>query len=234
MAQEEKPKFKPLEHLEKVRKGSVKKIPEWMIKKINDEFVRGFKFLSKYKKAVSIMGSARLGLQNGVYEEATKLAYKLSKAGFAIMTGGGPGIMEAANKGAYEAKGQSVGINILLPFEQRTNDYVKDSEDFSYFFTRKVMLEYASHIYVFFPGGFGTLDEFFEMVTLTQTGKINPVAIVLVNKEFWQPLLDWIKTTVYEKEHAIDEKDMDIYKLVDNAEEAYEQIEIYSKITDFF
>jgi uncharacterized protein (TIGR00730 family) len=234
MAQQEKPEFKPLEHLEKVRKGSTKKIPEWMIKKINAEFVKGFKFLSKYKKGVSIMGSARVGLQNGVYEEATKLASKLSKAGFAIITGGGPGIMEAANKGAFEAGGQSVGINILLPFEQKTNQYVHDSEDFSYFFTRKVMLEYASHIYVFFPGGFGTLDELFEMVTLTQTKKIKPVAIILVNKEFWQPLLDWIKTTLYEKEHAIDEKDMDIYKLVDNAEEAYEQIEIYSKISDFF
>ncbi len=234
MAYTKKPKFKPIEHLEKVRKGNVKKIPQWMIKKINEEFTKGFKFLSKYKKAVSIMGSARTGLNPYVYEEATQLANMLSKSGFAIITGGGPGVMEAANKGAHEANGQSIGINIRLPFEQRTNQYVKESEDFSFFFTRKVMLEYASHIYVFFPGGFGTLDEFFEMVTLTQTHKIKPVAIILVYKDFWQPLLDWIKTTLYEKSHAIDEKDMEIYRLVDSAEEAYEQIQELSKITDFF
>lgn len=234
MAYKGKPKFQPNEHLEKVRKGNIEKVPEWMIKKINEEFVKGFKFLSKYRKAVSILGSARTGMDPAVYKEATKLAHNLSDRGFAIITGGGPGIMEAANKGAYEAKGQSVGINIRLPFEQRTNKYVKESEDFSYFFTRKVMLEYASHVYVFFPGGFGTLDELFEMVTLTQTHKIKPVAIILVNKEFWQPLLDWIKQTLYEKNKVIDEKDMQIYHLVDNAEEAYQQILELSKIGYFF
>ncbi|HYV33743.1 MAG TPA: TIGR00730 family Rossman fold protein [Candidatus Limnocylindria bacterium] len=234
MAYVQKPKFQPIEHLEKVRKGHIKKIPEWMIKKINTEFVKGFRFLSKYRKSVSILGSARTTLNPKIYQEATKLAHDLSKMGFTIMTGGGPGIMEAANKGAYEANGQSVGINIRLPFEQRTNQYVKESEDFSYFFTRKVMLEYAAHIYVFFPGGFGTLDELFEMMTLTQTHKIKPVAIILVNKEFWQPLLDWIKTTLYEKSKTIDEKDMEIYHLVDNAADAYQQIAELSKIGDFF
>jgi len=234
MEDQEKPKFEPIEHLEKIRKRHVGKAPDWMIKKITKEFQKGFSFLSKYKKAVSILGSARTGLDPRVYKEATKLAKKLSKRGFAIMTGGGPGIMEAANKGAFDAKGQSVGINIRLPFEQRTNQYVKDSESFSYFFTRKVMLEYASHVYVFFPGGFGTLDEFFEMVTLTQTHKIKPVAVILVNREFWQPLLDWIKDTVYKKEHAIDEADMGIYHLVDTADEAYEKIMDLSKIGYFF
>jgi len=234
MAYQKKLNALPIEHLEKVRKGHIKKIPEWMLKKINLEFLKGFKFLSKFKRAVSILGSARTTLPAGVYEEATKLAKMLAKSDFAIMTGGGPGIMEAANKGAFEAGGRSVGINIRLPFEQRTNQYVKESEDFSYFFTRKVMLEYASHIYVFFPGGFGTLDEFFEMVTLTQTHKIKPVAIILVNKEFWQPLLDWIEKTLYEKAKTIDKVDLEIYKLVDNADEAFSEIEQLSKITDFF
>lgn len=229
-----KAKFLPDPHLEKIRKGHIQGIPNWMIAKISAEFVKGFEFLKNYKKAVSIMGSARLNLQNNVYQEATALSFKLAKAGFAVFTGGGPGIMEAANKGAFEAKGKSLGINIRLPFEQRTNPYVKEYEDFSYFFTRKVMLEFASQIYVFFPGGFGTLDELFEMVTLTQTHKIKAVPIVLVNKEFWQPLLNWIETTVYEKNKAIDKADMEIYHLVDNADEAYALIKELSKSKHLF
>ena len=234
MAYAKKPQFKPDPHLEKIRKGHIKEVPNWMIAKITAEFVAGFEFLRKYKKAVTIMGSARAGLEKGIYREATSLAYKLAKAGFAIVTGGGPGLMEAANKGAFEAGGKSLGINIRLPTEQRTNPYVKDYESFSYFFTRKVMLEFASQIYVFFPGGFGTLDEFFEMATLTQTHKIKGVPIVLVNKAFWQPLLTWIKNTLYEKERAIDLQDMGIYHLVDNAEEAYQLIKELSKDKHLF
>jgi uncharacterized protein (TIGR00730 family) len=231
--QPQKSQFEPIEHLEKVRKG-IREIPTWTVFKIMAEFISGFEFLKNYRKAVSVMGSARNTLDNSVYQEATKLGYKLSKAGFAVMTGGGPGIMEAANKGAFEAEGKSVGINIRLPTEQRTNQYVKESESFSYFFTRKVMLEYASQIYVFFPGGFGTLDEFFEMVTLTQTHKIRPVPIILVNKEYWQGLLDWIKTTVYEKNKAVDKEDLETFHLVDNAEEAYKLIKELSKDRHLF
>jgi len=224
MAYTQKPKFEPIEHLEEVRKGEKNEIPNWMIEKINKEFTAGFEFLGNFKKPVSVMGSARYTLDPEVYEQAIKLGKLLSEEGYTIMTGGGPGIMEAANRGAFEAGGKSVGINIRLPYEQRTNPYVKESESFTFFFTRKVMLEYASEIYVFFPGGFGTLDEFFEMVTLTQTHKIRAVPIVLVSKEFWQPLLDWIKNTIYEKNHAIDAQDMNIYHLVDNADEAFSYI----------
>lgn len=234
MENKEKAKFHPIEHLENIRQGKSKRVSLTMLSVILLEFQKGFKFLKKYKKAVSVMGSARVNLQNGVYEEATKLGYKLSKAGFTVMTGGGPGIMEAANKGAFEAGGQSVGINIKLPFEQRTNQYVKESEDFRFFFTRKVMLEYASQVYVFFPGGFGTLDELFEMVTLIQTKKIRRVPIIIVNKAFWTPLLEWIKTTVCEQNHAVDPKDMEIYHLVDTADEAYEYIKTLPKDQHLF
>ncbi len=221
-----------LEHL--FKKGTTREVSSWTIMKILAEFIAGFDFLKKFKKSVSFMGSARIGLQNGVYKEAEDLAFKLSKSGFSIITGGGPGIMEAANKGAYEAGGKSVGINIKLPFEQRTNQYVKESESFSFFFTRKVMLETASSIYIFFPGGFGTLDELFEMVTLIQTRKIRPVPVILVNKAFWQPLLDWMKNTICKDNKAIGEKDMDIFNLVDNADEAYKLIKELSKDKHLF
>lgn len=199
-------------------------VEPWRIFKILSEFVQGFELIRKYKKAVTFFGSARCGLETGTYKEAAKLAGKLAKDGYAVMTGGGPGIMEAANKGAHEAGGDSVGINIKLDKEQRINKYVTDSEAFHYFFTRKVMLSFASDLYVFFPGGFGTLDEFFEMITLVQTKKIPPIPIILVNKAYWTPLLKYIEEVLYRENDAIDKSDMGIYRLVDSAEEAYQLI----------
>jgi len=197
--------------------------PERMTK-IVEEFTKGFNFLKNYGLAATIYGSARLSAESEMYQEAQKLAAALSKEGFAVITGGGPGIMEAANKGAYESGGQSVGINIRLPRDQRINEYVTESEAFYYFFIRKVMLAFASEVYIFFPGGFGTLDEFFEMLMLVQTKKIEPIPIILVGKSYWQPLLTWVEKELYEKNKAISKEDMNLYQLVDNADEAMELI----------
>ena len=197
----------------------------WRILKIQSEFVSGFEFLQKYKgRSISIFGSARCSFENKLYKQATLLSYKLAKDKFVIITGGGPGIMEAANRGAYESGGESVGINIQLNTEQRINKYVKESHAFEHFFVRKVMLSFASIVYIFFPGGYGTLDELFEMLTLIQTGKIEPIPVVLVGKDFWSPLMGWIKNTVYEKNKAITKEDLTIMKVVDDADEAYKYI----------
>lgn len=198
---------------------------QWRIFRIMAEFVDGFQFLADLGPAVTFFGSARTSPASVDYKEARQLAYSLGKAGFTIITGGGPGIMEAANKGAYEAGAPSVGLNIQLPTEQRINDYVTKAEGFHYFFTRKVMLSFCSQAYVYFPGGFGTLDEFFEIVTLIQTKKIPPIKVVCVGKNFWEPFIEWIKKDVYGKFKAIDKEDMDIYQVVDSAEEAFEIIQ---------
>jgi len=188
--------------------------------RITREFAKGFHFLKNYGKSATFFGSARCIAGDKSYEEARKLAFLLSKDDFAVITGGGPGIMEAANKGATEAGGQSAGINIQLEHGENANPYVKESVSFHYFFARKVMLSFASEVYVFFAGGFGTLDEFFEMTTLVQTKKIDPIPIILVGKEYWSPLLKWIERDVYEKRKNIDRGDMEIYRLVKDAVEA--------------
>lgn len=191
---------------------------------IMSEFVRGFEFLRQYKKAVSIYGSARLGFDSDIYKQACLLSYHLAKDGFTIITGGGPGVMEAANKGAYEAGGKSVGINIKLKHKQKVNKYVIESREFEHFYVRKTMLSFASKVYIFFPGGFGTLDEFFEMLTLVQTEEIPRIPIVLVGKNYWSPLIKWIEEYLFKKNHAVDKKDLQIYYLVDNADEAHQLI----------
>ncbi len=191
---------------------------------IMSEFVTGFEFLRQYKKAVSFYGSARLGFNHDVYEQARHLAFHLAKEGFTVITGGGPGIMEAANKGAKEAGGESVGINIKLKHEQKVNPYVDQSREFEHFFVRRTMLSFASKIYIFFPGGFGTLDELFEMLVMVQTKKIPRIPIILVGKKYWSPLLTWIDEVLYKKDNAINKEDLEIYYLVDDSHQAHELI----------
>ncbi len=190
--------------------------------KILNEFQAGFEFLKQYPRSISIFGSERCGFKSDIYGQAEELACELAQDGFAIITGGGHGIMEAANKGAARSKkGKSVGLVIELPRGTHANQYIQKSLSFHYFFARTVMLAFASQAYVFFPGGFGTLYEFFEMTMLIQTGKTRPVPIVLVGREYWQGILAWIEKTVWRKNKAISRDDMNIYKLVDTAQEAH-------------
>lgn len=199
-------------------------IDSWRIFKIMSEFVEGFEFIRKYGKAASIFGSARCGLDDKRYKEATELASRLAKDNFTIITGGGPGIMGAANEGAFKVGGKSVGLNIELPMEQTLNPAVTESLDFHYFFTRKVMLTFASDVYIYFPGGFGTLDEFFEIITLVQTKKINRIPIILYGKKYWGPLDEWFQNCLAGEFATISPEDTKLYTVVDSVDEAYEVI----------
>ncbi|VAW39391.1 FIG01121566: hypothetical protein, partial [hydrothermal vent metagenome] len=181
----------------------------WRVMRIMGEFVEGFDALAELGTAVTIFGSARTKPGDAQYETAVDVAQKLGEAGFNIITGGGPGIMEAGNKGAKAAGVQSVGLNIELPFEQHINPYVNLSIDFRYFFTRKVMLVKYAQAFVIFPGGFGTMDELFESLTLIQTGKVQNFPIVLIGKAYWQGLLDWLRNTMG-KEGKINSSDIDL------------------------
>jgi uncharacterized protein (TIGR00730 family) len=196
-------------------------VQSWRVFRIMSEFVDGFEILRKYSTAATFYGSARLRPGDAGYKDAERLAAMLGRDGFAVITGGGPGIMEAANVGAFKVGGRSVGLNIQLPMEQKLNPYVTESKQFHFFFSRKVMLAFASEVYVYFPGGFGTLDELFEMVTLIQTKKISRVPIVLYGKDFWTPLIEFMKSQLMTKYKTIDHEDMDLFTLVDSVEEAY-------------
>lgn len=197
--------------------------PTWRIFRIMAEFVDGFDFLADFNKTVSIFGSARTPKQHINYQQARDLASRLGAEGFIVVTGGGPGIMEAANEGAKMSKMPSVGLNIQLPTEQRINPYVTKSIAFEYFFTRKVMLSFSSQAYVFFPGGYGTLDELFEMLTLIQTKKItDKIPVILFGKDYWGSLCHWLKNVALERYKAIDASDLDIWTLTDDIEEVIE------------
>jgi uncharacterized protein (TIGR00730 family) len=205
----------------------------WRIFRIMAEFVDGFQFLSTSSREVTIFGSARLPEDNHWYQEAVRLGKLLGEGGFTVITGGGPGIMEAANKGAYEAGGPSIGINIQLPMEQRINPYVTSGKGFHYFFTRKVLMTASGQAYVFCPGGFGTLDEAFEILTLIQTKKMQHVPTVMLGKDYWNGIVEWLRNTVLEQFETISPKDLDLFHVVDTAEEAYDLIKD-SKERSFF
>lgn len=197
----------------------------WQIFKVMAEFVEGFEKLAKIGPCVSIFGSARLREDSEPYLTTVKIAGLLAEKGYGVISGGGPGIMEAANKGAFEAKGKSVGLNIELPFEQFHNRYIDKDKllEFKYFFVRKVMFMKYSQGYIVMPGGFGTMDELFEAITLIQTGKIARFPIVLVGSAYWKGLLTWIEEQLLGNE-MISPGDLKLYRVVDTAEEAAEHI----------
>lgn len=196
----------------------------WRIFRIMAEFVEGFEVMSQIGPAVSIFGSSRTGPHERYYQLATETAYKLASRGVAIITGGGPGIMEAANKGAAAAGGKSIGLNISLPAEQEPNEYQNISLNFHYFFARKVMFVKYASAFVCFPGGFGTMDEFFEAMTLIQTGKIPPMQVVLMGETFWRPLERWLRDSMLMQHHCISPEDLDYFTITDSADEAVERI----------
>lgn len=211
--------------------NEVKTTDSWQIFKIMSEFVEGFQKLSKMGPCVTIFGSARTLPDDKYYKMATDIALKLTQKGYGVVTGGGKGIMEAGNKGANAGGGDSVGLNIELPFEQEPNIYIDKDKllMFDYFFVRKVMFMKYAQGFVVMPGGFGTLDELFEALTLIQTNKVGRFPIILVGVSYWQGLLDWIKDTLLTDE-KINKEDLDLFKIVDSADEAMKEIDaFYSK-----
>ena len=190
----------------------------WRVFKIMAEFVDGFEELGQIGPAVSIFGSARIKPNNKYYKLTEQTAYLLSKAGYAIITGGGPSIMEAGNKGAFKAKGISIGLNIDLPFEQRSNPYINHLINFHYFFCRKVMFVKYAKAFVIFPGGYGTLDEFSEAITLIQTRRMERFPVILFGSKYWKGLLDWFEHTMHH-EDCIAKEDLDIFTVVDKPED---------------
>lgn len=204
--------------------SAIKANDSWALFKIMSEFVEGYERMSEIGPCVTVFGSARTKVDHSNYKLATEIAGKVAENGYGVITGGGPGIMEAGNKGAFESGGTSVGLNIDLPFEQHHNPYIDKDKNvkFDYFFVRKVMLVKYSQGFVVMPGGFGTLDELFEAVTLIQTNKINRFPIILVGSEFWGGLKDWIQKVLEEKYETISPGDIDLLQVVDTAEEVVE------------
>ena len=197
-----------------------RKMDPWRIFRIMAEFVEGFDAMAHVDNGISVFGSARTPEGDRYYEMARELGRILTRDGFTVITGGGPGIMEAANRGASEAGGTSIGLNIDLPFEQSANPYIGKLLSFRYFFCRKVMFAKYSRALIAFPGGFGTLDELYEHITLVQTMKIPPMPVVLVGRDFWKDMVAWVEKTLLREEQYISPGDMELFKLADTAEEA--------------
>ena len=219
------------EKLDQKTWNEIKTNDSWAIFKIMSEFVEGYEKLSKIGPCVSIFGSARTKPEDTFYKLAEEVAFKLTQNGYGVITGGGPGIMEAGNKGANRGKGTSVGLNIELPFEQHDNPWIDADKNlvFDYFFVRKVMFVKYSQGFIVMPGGFGTLDELFEAITLIQTKKIGRFPIILMGKEFWSGLLDWIKNTLIAQGN-ISEEDLNLFRIVDTADEVIDHLnKFYSK-----
>lgn len=213
--------------------NEIKSNDSWAIFKIMSEFVEAFEKMGRIGPCVSIFGSARTKEDDKYYQLAEEIAFKITQHGYGVITGGGPGIMEAANKGAHKGGGKSVGLNISLPFEEYANPYIDSDKkiDFDYFFVRKVMFVKYAQGFIVLPGGFGTLDELFEAITLIQTKKIGQFPIVLVGKDFWGGMFDWIKNSLLE-EGKISAKDLDLFHLVDDSDEALKIIDnFYSQYT---
>ncbi len=212
--------------------NEIKTSDSWQIFKIMAEFVEGFEKMASIGPCVSLFGSARTKPENRYYLLAEEIAFKLTQNGYGVITGGGPGIMEAANKGAQRGNGISVGLNIHLPFEQSSNPYIDADKliTFKHFFVRKVVFQKYAQGFIVLPGGFGTFDEFFESATLIQTGKIGKFPIVLVGTEFWKGMVSWIEKVVQEEEKNISPEDLDLFKVVDTADEAVAVInDFYAK-----
>lgn len=209
--------------------NEVKTNDSWAIFKIMGEFVNGYEKMSKIGPCVSIFGSARTKPDHKYYKLAESIANKIVNAGYGVITGGGPGIMEAGNKGAHIGGGTSVGLNIELPFEQHDNPYIDSDKslDFDYFFVRKVMFVKYSQGFVVMPGGFGTLDEMFEALTLIQTKKIEKFPIILVGTDFWSGLMDWIKDALLEKFNNVSAHDLDLIHLVDDEDEVIKVLDTF-------
>ncbi len=236
---DQKPQNPTHEEEQKIRRAfeerdwnEIKSYDSWVIFKVMSEFVEGFEKLAKIGPCVTIFGSARTPEDHEYYQTAHEIAAKLVRHGYGVITGGGPGIMEAGNRGARSENGKSVGLNILLPFEQKGNIYIDPDKliTFDYFFVRKVMFTKYSQGFIVMPGGFGTLDELFEALTLIQTKKIGRFPIVLVGKKFWGGLLEWVESVLLNAENNISKEDLELYKVVETATEAVAAIDdFYSK-----
>ena len=201
-----------------IMKEDFTKEDPWRVFRIMSEFVDGFEMLSFVKDGIAVFGASQAQRNSKYYKLAERTAYLLAKKGCSIITGAGPGIMEAANKGAKEAGGESIGLNILIPVRQKPNKYLTQVMEFRYFFIRKVMFAKYSKAFVVFPGGFGTLDEFSEAITLIQTGRLEPFPIILVGSDYWKGLLDWMRNTLL-KNRTIEKKDLNTFLLADTPEE---------------